>query len=123
VTKDEPNLPIKINQICQIKLVPAALNMGFWIIWGHEVMHWAIKAGHVTDFQLGGCSGYMYISAILMKRVSYEWPVPTDANFSCYLWQWPNCCLWPNDSIPMHDPISMRRSQRSCNWDTTSSPP
>jgi hypothetical protein len=70
--KDEPNLPIKINQIHWIQLVPAALNMGFKIIWGHEMMHWAIKAGHMTDFQLGGCSGYMYISAILMKRVSYD---------------------------------------------------
>jgi hypothetical protein len=26
----------------------------------------------MTDFQLGGCSGYMYISAILMKWVSYN---------------------------------------------------
>jgi hypothetical protein len=65
--KDEPNLPIKIIRIHWIQLVPAALNMGFQIIWGHEMMHRAIKACHMTDFQLGGCSGYMYISAILIK--------------------------------------------------------
>jgi hypothetical protein len=70
--KDEPNLPTKINQICQIQLVPAALNMHFQIIWGHEMMHQAIKVGHVTDFQLGGRSGYMYISAILINQVSYD---------------------------------------------------
>jgi hypothetical protein len=46
--------------------------VGFQIIWGHEMMQRAIKAGHVTDFQLGGRSRYMYISAMLMKRVSYD---------------------------------------------------
>jgi hypothetical protein len=70
--KDKPNLLIKINRIYQIQLGPAALNMGFQNIWGHEMMHPAIKAGYVTDFQLGGCSRYMYISAVLMKRVSYN---------------------------------------------------
>jgi hypothetical protein len=31
-TKDKPNLAIKINRICWIQLVPAALNMGFQIM-------------------------------------------------------------------------------------------
>jgi hypothetical protein len=38
----------------------------------------------------------------------------TDVHLSYHLWQSPNCCLWSNDSIWMHDPISMRRSQQSC---------
>ena len=65
--KDEPNMPIRINRIRRIQLVCAALNMGFRIIWGHEMMQRAIKAGHVSDYQFGGRSGYMYISAILLK--------------------------------------------------------
>jgi hypothetical protein len=36
--KDDPGTPIKINHICQIQLVCAAMNMGFQIIWGHEMM-------------------------------------------------------------------------------------
>jgi hypothetical protein len=46
--------------------------MGFRIIWGHEMMQRAIKAGHVSDYQFGGHSGYMYISEILLKRLSYD---------------------------------------------------
>jgi hypothetical protein len=46
--------------------------MGFRIIWGHEMMQRAIKAGHVSDYQFGGRSGYMYISAILLKWLSYD---------------------------------------------------
>jgi hypothetical protein len=41
--------------------------MGFGIIWGQEMMQQAIKAGHVSDYQFRGRSGYMYISAILLK--------------------------------------------------------
>jgi hypothetical protein len=71
--KDEPHMPItRINRIQCIQLVCAALNMGFRIIWGHEMMQRAIKAGHVSDYQFGGRSGYMYISAILLKRLSYD---------------------------------------------------
>jgi hypothetical protein len=46
--------------------------MGFQIIWGHEMLQRAIKAGHVSDYQLEGRSGHMYISAFLLKRVSYD---------------------------------------------------
>jgi hypothetical protein len=70
--KDEPNMPIRINLIRHIQLVCAALNMGFRIIWGHKMMQRAIKAGHVSDYRFGGRSGYMYISAILLKRLSYN---------------------------------------------------
>jgi hypothetical protein len=70
--KDKPHMPIRINRIRRIQLVCAALNMGFRIIWGHEMMQRAIKAGDVSDYQFGGRSGYMYISAILLKRLSYD---------------------------------------------------
>jgi hypothetical protein len=46
--------------------------MGFRIIWGHEMMQRAIKAGHVSDYQFGDRSSYMYISAILLKQLSYD---------------------------------------------------
>lgn len=65
-------MPTKITRIQRIQLVCAGLNMGFQIIWGHEMLQRAIKAGHVSDYQLGGRSGHMYISAILLKRVSYD---------------------------------------------------
>jgi hypothetical protein len=70
--KDEPHMPIRINQIKCIQLVCAELNMGFQIVWGHKMMQRAIKAGHVSDYQFGGQSSYMYISAILLKQLSYD---------------------------------------------------
>jgi hypothetical protein len=70
--KDDPNTPTKITRIRRIQLVCAGLNMGFQIIWGHEMLQRAIKTGHVFDYQLGGHSGHTYISAILLKRVSYD---------------------------------------------------
>jgi hypothetical protein len=36
--KDDPGKLIKINQICQIQLICAAMNMGCRIIWGHEML-------------------------------------------------------------------------------------
>jgi hypothetical protein len=46
--------------------------MGFRIIWGHKMMQQAIKAGQVSNYQFGGRSGYMYISTILLKWLSYD---------------------------------------------------
>jgi hypothetical protein len=36
------------------------------------MMQRAIKAGHVSDYQFGGRSSYMYISAILLKQLLYN---------------------------------------------------
>jgi hypothetical protein len=38
VGKDDPGEPIKIHHIRRIQLVCTAMNMGFQIIWGHEML-------------------------------------------------------------------------------------
>ncbi len=38
VGKDDPGEPIKIHHIWRIQLVCTAMNMGFQIIWGHEML-------------------------------------------------------------------------------------
>jgi hypothetical protein len=65
--KDNPGKPIKINQIRQIQLVCAAMNMGCKIIWGHEMLKRAVQKGLVSPYQFGGINGRMAISCVLLK--------------------------------------------------------
>jgi hypothetical protein len=48
--KDDPGTPIKINHIRWIQLVCAAMNMGFQIIWGHEMMMRASGHGIISPY-------------------------------------------------------------------------
>jgi hypothetical protein len=57
--KDNPGEPIKINQIHQIQLVCAAMNMGCRIIWGHEMLKRAVQKGLVSPYQFGGVSNLL----------------------------------------------------------------
>lgn len=70
--KDDPGTPIKINRIRRIQLVCAAMNMGFRIIWGHEMMMRASRHGIISPYQFGLVSGNMSISCVLLKRTSYD---------------------------------------------------
>jgi hypothetical protein len=70
--KDDPGTPIKINHICWIQLVCAAMIMGFRIIWGHEMMLRASRHGIISPYQFGGVSGNMSISCVLLKQTSYN---------------------------------------------------
>jgi hypothetical protein len=49
--KDDPGEPVKINHIRQIQLVCAAMNMGFCMIWGHEMMKRATQYGLLSPYQ------------------------------------------------------------------------
>jgi hypothetical protein len=70
--KDDPIEPIKINCIRWIQLVCAAMNMGFCIIWGHEMMKRATRHGLLSPYQFGRVSSHMSISCVLLKRTSYN---------------------------------------------------
>ena len=70
--KDDPGEPIKINCIWRIQLICAAMNMGFRIIWGHEMMKHATWHGLLSPYQFGGVSSHMFISCILLKWTSYD---------------------------------------------------
>ena len=70
--KDDPGHPIKINHIRHVQLVCAALNMGFRIIWGHEMMKRATKHGLLSPYQFSTRNGHMAISCILLKHTSYD---------------------------------------------------
>ena len=70
--KDDPGQPIKINHIHQVQLVCAALNMGFCIIWGCEMMKRATKHRLLSPYQFGTRNGNMAISCILLKHTSYD---------------------------------------------------
>jgi hypothetical protein len=72
IRKDDPGTPIKINHICWIQLVCAAMIMGFRIIWGHEMMLRASRHGIISPYQFGGVSGNMSISCVLLKQTSYD---------------------------------------------------
>jgi hypothetical protein len=65
--KDNPGKLIKINQIHQIQLVCAAMNMGCRIIWGHEMLKCAVQKGQVSPYQFGGINERMAISSVLLK--------------------------------------------------------
>jgi hypothetical protein len=63
----DPGEPTKTTRIRRIQLVAAAMNMGFRIIWGHEMMKTARRLGLLSDIQFGAISGRMCISAVLLK--------------------------------------------------------
>jgi hypothetical protein len=48
------------------------MNMGFQIIWGHEMMMRASGHGIISPYQFGRVSGNMSISCVLLKRTSYD---------------------------------------------------
>jgi hypothetical protein len=70
--KDEPGKPIKINWICQIQLICAAMNIGCRIIWGHEMLKQVVRKGLVSPYQFGGINRRMAISCVLLKQTSYD---------------------------------------------------
>jgi hypothetical protein len=70
--KDDPTEPIKSTRIRRIQLVCAGMNMGFRIIWGHEMMQRATMYNHLSNVQFGARSGHMSLSAVLLKRTSYD---------------------------------------------------
>jgi hypothetical protein len=71
--KDNPGEPIKINRIRWIQLVCAAMNMGWRIIWGHEMLKRAARHNLISPYQFGGQNGHMSIScSVLLKRTSYD---------------------------------------------------
>jgi hypothetical protein len=70
--KDDPTKPIKSTRIRRIQLVCAGMNMGFQIIWGHEMMQRATLYNHLSNVQFGARSGHMSLSAVLLKRTSYH---------------------------------------------------
>jgi hypothetical protein len=71
--KDDPREPIKINHNQWIQLMFAAMNMGFHIIWGHEMLKRAARHGLVSSCQFGTVkNGCMSISCTLLKCTSYD---------------------------------------------------
>jgi hypothetical protein len=62
----------KITRIRRVQLLDAGLNMGFRILFGHRMLQAAKKLGVLSDLQFGARSGYMCISCVLLKRLSYD---------------------------------------------------
>ena len=92
-SKDEPRQPIKINHIHHIQLLCAALNMGFWIIWGHKMMKQAATHGLISPYQFGARNGHMAISCVLLKCTSYD---------IIHL-MWLVTCIFDNDATACYD--------------------
>ncbi len=93
--KDTLGKLIKINQIHQIQLVCAAMNMGCRIIWGHEMLKCAVQKGQVSPYQFGGINERMAISSVLLKWISYN-------------------IFWLCDSQP--SPLTMMQKQHMTKW-------
>ena len=72
LSKDDPGQPIKINCVHCVQLLCAALNMGFCIIWGQEMMKRTTKHGLLSPYQFGARNSHMAISCILLKHTSYD---------------------------------------------------
>jgi len=70
--KDEPGELIRSTHTRRIQLVCAGMNMGFRQIWGHSMLQRATAKGLISDFQFGARSGHMSLSAVLLKRASYD---------------------------------------------------
>jgi len=48
------------------------MNMGFRIIWGHEMLQCAKRNGQLSSLQFGARSRQMATSCVLLKRASYD---------------------------------------------------
>lgn len=64
----DPGEHTKMTRIRRIQLVSAAMNMGFRMIWGHEMMKTARRLGLLSEVQFGAINGRMCISAVLLSQ-------------------------------------------------------
>jgi hypothetical protein len=67
----DPGNP-RITRLRRIQLLESDMNTGFKVIWGHRLLNKATEMGLISDWQFGIRKGRMCISAVLLKRLSYD---------------------------------------------------
>jgi hypothetical protein len=67
----DPGRP-RISRLRRIQLLEADMNTGFKVIWGHRLLNKATQLGLISDCQYGIRKGRMCLSAVLLKRLSYD---------------------------------------------------
>jgi hypothetical protein len=102
----EPGAP-KINRIWQITLIEADLSMCLSEIFGRRMMNNAEQHGLLHKAQYGSRKGKMAISAVLLKRLSYDIIRQTQMD----------ACVIDNDAAACYDhvipSIAMIKSRRA----------
>ena len=106
----------KITQLQWIVLLDAGMNMGFWTIFGHQMMKMASKMGVLSNYQFGARSGHMAIGCVLVKCLLYDMArllcalmcmFNCDAH-ACYNRMIPSQCLTQGAQIGVHEgPIKL----------------
>ena len=48
------------------------MDMGFHIIWGHEMLQQAIQHKHISPYQFSAHNGHMSLIAVLLKCAAYD---------------------------------------------------